>query len=230
MSADKNYRTIRAEVDQVCESTGRNPQDVLLISVSKTVGVPEVELAVSAGAHDFGENRPECLEEKSIALPQEHWHFIGNVQSRAIPRIVAHAQLVHSVYQEHHLHAIEKAAAKLNKVQDILIEVNVSGEESKGGCTPEDALSLVNVALSCPHVRPRGLMTMAPQGDKQVAFETFTGLAQLSERIKQEIEENDAEAFSELSMGMSEDWREAIKAGATMIRVGRAIFSDSFSE
>ena len=228
MSADANYRAIRQEVDQVCTQAGRDPKEVLLIGVSKTVGVPEVKQALSAGDHDFGENRPECLEEKATALPKENWHFIGNVQSRAIPRIVSHACLIHSVYQEHHIQAIEKAAAKLGKVQDILIEVNVSGEESKGGCTPDNALPLVRAALACPHVRPRGLMTMAPQGNKQVAMETFTGLAALFQQIKQEIGENDAEAFTELSMGMSEDWREAIHAGATMIRVGRAIFSDTF--
>jgi PLP dependent protein len=230
MSADENYRIIRQEVDEVCKQAGRNPQDVLLIGVSKTVGVPQVSLAITAGAHDFGENRPECLREKATALPHENWHFIGNVQSRAIPHIVEHACLIHSVYQEHHVKAIEKAANKLGKVQDILIEVNVSGEESKGGCAPDEALELVKAALACPHVRPRGLMTMAPQGNKQVAFETFSGLAALSEQIRQEIGENDARAFCELSMGMSEDWRQAIAAGSTMIRVGRAIFSDTFTE
>ena len=230
MSADENYRIIRQEVDEVCKQAGRNPQDVLLIGVSKTVGVPQVSLAITAGAHDFGENRPECLREKATALPRENWHFIGNVQSRAIPHIVEHACLIHSMYQGHHIKAIEKAAQKLDKVQDILIEVNVSGEESKGGCAPEEALELVKAALACPHVRPRGLMTMAPQGNKQVAYETFSGLAALSEQIRQEIGENDAQAFCELSMGMSEDWRQAIAAGSTMVRIGRAIFSDTFVE
>lgn len=230
MSADEKYRVIRREVDQTCKQVGRDPREVLLIGVSKTVGIPEVSSAISAGAHDFGENRPDCLVQKATALPQENWHFIGNVQSRAIPHIVEYACLIHSVYHEHHIQAIEKAASKLGKVQDILIEVNVSGEASKGGCHPSDALGLVRTALSCPHVRPRGLMTMAPQGDKHVAFETFTGLAALSCQLRQEIGENDAKAFSELSMGMSEDWHEAIAAGATMIRVGRAIFSDSFVE
>lgn len=228
MSANDQYLAVRQKVDAVCREAGRDPQDVLLIGVSKTVGVPEVELAVSAGAHDFGENRPELLQEKATALPEERWHFIGNIQSRAIPRIVEYATLIHSVYQERHILAIEKAAAARNKVQDILIEVNVSGEESKGGCSPADAAALVATALECPHVRPCGLMTMAPQGDTQVAYETFEGLSNLFHQLRAEMGENDKNAFNELSMGMSEDWPQAIAAGATMVRVGRAIFSEAF--
>ncbi len=230
MGADKRYLALRHKVDQVCKENGRNPDDVLLIGVSKTVGIPEVSLAVSAGAHDFGENRPECLEQKAQALPEERWHFIGNVQSRALPRIVPYAHLIHSVYQEHHIHAIEKVAARYDKIQDILIEVNVSGEESKGGCAPQETARLVAAALSCSHVRPRGLMTMAPQGDSRVAFETFQKLSALFHQLRAEMGENESEAFNELSMGMSEDWSEAIAAGATMVRIGRAIFSDSFVE
>lgn len=228
MSVEENYANVRKEVDAVCARVGRNPQDVLLIGVSKTVGIPEVGAAMSAGAHNFGENRPECLEQKALAYPTEQWHFIGNVQSRAIPRIVRYACLIHSVYHEHHLQAINKAAAKLNKVQDVLIEVNISGEETKGGCMPARALSLVQSALSLPNVRVCGLMTMAPQGNLQRASETFSGLSALCTSIRQEIGENENSAFCELSMGMSEDWREAIAAGATMVRVGRAIFSDTF--
>ena len=228
MSVGKNYCAVRSQVDDVCKQANRNPQNVLLIGVSKTVGIPEVAAAIEAGAHDFGENRPECLEQKATAFPGENWHFIGNVQSRAIPRIVQHACLIHSVYQKHHIQAIEKAAAHCDKVQRILIEVSISGEESKGGCVPSEALQLVKAGLLCEHVQVCGLMTMAPQGDKQQAHATFQGLASLFQQIRQEIGENDAQAFTELSMGMSEDWPQAIQAGATMIRVGRAIFSDSF--
>ena len=229
MSADAQYIQVKQEVERVAREAGRDPKEVLLIGVSKTVGVPEVKCALSAGAHDFGENRPDCLVEKATALPDENWHFIGNIQSRAIPRIVAHATLIHSVFEERHILAIEKAAAQCGKVQDILIEVNVSGEESKGGCTVQDAAHLVSVGQEGPHVRVRGLMTMAPQGDIVVARETFDGLKALHENLRSQMSDELAVHFSELSMGMSEDWPEAIHAGATMVRVGRAIFSETFA-
>ena len=229
MSSDAQYLAVKAQVEEIARKVGRDPQEVLIIGVSKTVGVPEVELAVSAGAHDFGENRPECLCQKAEALPQENWHFIGNVQSRAIPRIVKHACLIHSVYQAKHIEAINKAADQCGKVQDILLEVNISGEESKGGCTVQEAPELVELALSLENIRLRGLMTMAPQGDMECARQTFDGLSQLAIALRQTMTESQAKCFTELSMVMSEDWPEAIAAGATMVRVGRAIFSEGFS-
>lgn len=228
MGAFENYTRISQEVADVAAQYGRNPDSVRLISVSKTVGVPQVEDAVRAGAHLFGENRPELLAEKAQALPDEQWHFIGNIQSRRIPQIVQHACLIHSLYQESHADKIEAAASSLGKVQDVLVEVNVSGEESKIAADSEQARQLVRHCLALPHVRVCGLMTMAPQGDAQIAEQTFAGLAALAEEIRSDMNEDQAQAFCELSMGMSEDWREAIKHGATMVRIGRAIFSDGF--
>lgn len=228
MGAFENFTRISQDVADVAKEYGRDPESVRLISVSKTVGVPQVQDAIRAGAHLFGENRPELLAEKAEALPQEQWHFIGNIQSRRIPQIVQHACLIHSLYQESHADKIETAAASLEKIQDVLIEVNVSGEESKIAADPDQARDLVRHCLELPHLRVRGLMTMAPQGDSQVAEQTFAGLAALAEQLKSEMTESQAADFCELSMGMSEDWREAIKHGATMVRIGRAIFSDGF--
>lgn len=228
MSAFENYRRIAQDVARCAQENGRNPEDVNLIAVSKTVGVPQVEDAVRAGAHHFGENRPELLAEKSEALPDENWHFIGNIQSRRIPQIVQHACLIHSLYQESHADKINAAAAEMGKVQDVLIEVNVSGEESKIAATPEEARALLDHCLALPNVRVRGLMTMAPQGDPQAVEQTFAGLAALADSMREGMAQSDAEVFTELSMGMSEDWQQAIKHGATMVRIGRAIFSDAF--
>ena len=113
-------------------------------------------------------------------------------------------------------------------MQDILIEVNVSGEESKSGVSPDEAEALVDVCETLPNVRVRGFMTMAPQGDLEIASRCFEGLAKLAEKVRASLPASSAEAFNELSMGMSEDWREAVHAGATIVRIGRAIFSDSF--
>ena len=127
-----------------------------------------------------------------------------------------------------HAVKIDSRAARLGIVQDVLLEVNVSGEESKSGIAPADALDFARECAVLPHIRLRGLMTMAPQGDLRVAFDTFEGLARLAEDVRGGISADEAAVFNELSMGMSEDWREGVRAGATIVRIGRAIFSDSF--
>lgn len=110
----------------------------------------------------------------------------------------------------------------------MLLEVNVSGEESKSGVDPHEAPKLLAACLALPHVRVRGLMTMAPQGDLQVARAVFDDLARLHSQLRAALEPQAAAAFDGLSMGMSEDWREAVAAGATIVRIGRAVFSDAF--
>lgn len=224
----ERYENVRAELDEVCCACGRSPEEVTLVAVSKTVGVEEVAYAIEAGARDFGENRPDQLMMKADAYPQENWHFIGNIQSRRIRDIVGRASLVHSLFEERHARKIDEAARALDIVQDVLLEVNVSGEESKSGLTPDEVKSLLDVCRALPNVRVRGLMTMAPQGDLDVARDTFAGLARLRDELRDGLSAEEAEAFDELSMGMSEDWREAVQEGATLVRIGRAIFSDTF--
>lgn len=228
MGVGERYCTVRDEVARAARACGRDPRGVRVIAVSKTVGADEVAAASAAGAHDFGENRPDSLVPKAAALPGETWHFIGNIQSRRIPEIVASAQLVHSLFQDRHAQKIDAAAAAAGKVQDVLVEVNVSGEQSKSGLAPQDVPAFVQRTAALPHVRVRGLMTMAPQGDLAGARACFTGLARLRDEVRDVLDPGQAAEFNELSMGMSEDWREAVAAGATMVRIGRAIFDDSF--
>lgn len=207
---------------------GRNPEDVRLIAVSKTVDASMARCAFDEGARDFGENRPDDLCGKASALPQANWHFIGNIQSRRIHDIVASATLIHSLYKPSHAEKMQSCALALGKIQDVLIEVNVSGEESKGGCPADEVLDLVRYCCSMPNMRVRGLMTMAPQGDAGIAQACFEQLAALEKDIHGKLNEEHALCFTELSMGMSEDWRQAIRAGSTMVRIGRAIFSEAF--
>lgn len=228
MGIAQRYRRVEAELAEQCSLAGRSSEEVRLIAVSKTVGLAGVEGAVSAGAFDFGENRPEQIAEKSAAFSHVRWHFIGNIQSRRIPEIVASATLIHSLFQLSHARKIDEAAGRLGKVQDVLVEVNVSGEESKSGIRPEEALAFVREVSGLEHLRVRGFMTMAPQGDAFAARECFSGLRSLCEEVRARLPEADAAVFTELSMGMSEDWREAVAEGATMVRIGRAIFSDDF--
>lgn len=228
MGFKERYERTIAEAAACCAACGRDPRDVRVVAVSKTVGPDRVAEAIGAGAHDFGENRPDSLEEKHALFPQQTWHFIGNVQSRRIPGIVRDATLVHSLYQQRHVPKFDAAAAAAGKVQDVLLEVNVSGEESKSGLAPGDAADMLAYCGGFPHVRVRGLMTMAPQGDVERARACFADLARLRDDLRRGLDADRAAAFNELSMGMSEDWHEAIAEGATIVRIGRALFDDAF--
>lgn len=229
MTIEENYIRVRGEVEAACVAAGRPADAVMLLAVSKTVGPDGVRDAMEGGAVDFGENRPDQLVERAEEFPDRHWHFIGNIQSRRIAEIVRFASLVHSVYQEKHALKINDCAAALGKVQDVLIEVNVSGEESKSGIAPMEAGELLERCEKMGNLRVRGLMTMAPQGDMEVARETFRGLRELRDRLRGKLEGTDRDAFDQLSMGMSEDWKVAIEEGSTIVRIGRAIFSQNFT-
>ena len=227
MGIQEQYKALQEEVGKVCESCGRDPRDVMLVAVSKTVGADEIVEASQAGALDFGENRPDDLLEKYDAMPQARWHFIGNVQSRRISDIVPKSFLIHSVYKVDHLAKIDAAAKEAGKIQNMLLEIN-SGEESKGGLDPDMSFGFLAAARRLPNIRMCGLMTMAPQGDLDVARACFANLRALRDEIL-DMGVVDDTYFNELSMGMSEDWREGIAEGATIIRVGRAICSGDFA-
>lgn len=229
MGIAENYVRVKRELEEVCSACGRDLDEVTLLAVSKTVGVDGVREAIAAEAYDFGENRPDQLMEKAAEFPDRTWHFIGNIQSRRIPDIVPYADIIHSLYQQKHASKINDCAAALGKVQDVLIEVNVSGEASKSGISPEETISLLKQCQAMENLRVRGLMTMAPQGDMEATRRCFAGLRMLADTVRTQMDSTDADAFDQLSMGMSEDWEIAIEEGSTIIRVGRAIFSQNFS-
>lgn len=229
MSVGSRYKRVAQEVADQCLDCGRDPQEVTVLAVSKTVGLEEVQEAINAGASAFGENRPDELMHKAQAYPDVAWHFIGNVQSRRIKDIVAYADLIHSVYKEEHLAKIDAAAAEHNKCQPILLEVNVSGEESKSGLAPENVLSVLEASFAFPHLRVVGLMTMAPRNGAEVIDETFSGLRILQQTLQAAcLDDGIDHPLPVLSMGMTEDWPEAIAQGSTIVRIGRAIFDDAF--
>lgn len=214
------YAEIKEQVDARIAECGRRNDEVTLVAVSKTVGLDEVQDAISQGATDFGENRPEELVRKAEAFPDVNWHFIGNIQSRQIKNIVPHACLIHSLDKLEHAQKIDKIAAEIGKVQKVLVEVNVSGEESKAGLTAEELPQFLEELKSLNNLEVCGLMTMAPIQDAEHA-----DLPSPEEVFKRVHELGMESNLKELSAGMTNDWADAIKQGSTFVRIGRAIFA-----
>ncbi len=225
MEMEKNLAAVQLEIRQAALAAGRNPEEVKLIAVSKTKPVSMIEDAVKCGMRDFGENRPQELAEKFPQVPGVCWHQIGQLQRNKVKYIIDKAELIHSVDSLSLAEEIEKRAAAIDKVQNILIQVNISGEESKSGVTPEQAVELCRRISELSHVRIQGLMTISIAGlSEEGNFKIFSSLKKLAEEIAEEQIPN--VFMKELSMGMSHDFKEAIAAGATMVRVGSRIFGD----
>lgn len=228
MSLEERWNATVEDVRELCRKAGRDPSEVKIVAVSKTVGPDVVGEAVECGVTDFGENREKPFNEKLALYPDVNWHFIGTLQSNKARQVVGKACLIHSLDRDSLLDAIQKEAAKRGVVQNVLVEVSVSGEESKGGIAPSELPAFLERIAASGNVACKGLMTMAPQGDLNVARETFSGLREVAEQMASRYGASDSISMSELSMGMSEDYAQAIAEGATMVRIGRRIFSEDF--
>lgn len=227
-------RTIRDNLLEINEKiaaaairSGRGPGDVKLICVSKTVGEDEVREAVLAGQRDFAENRVQKLVEKQVLLADVsdtlRWHLIGQLQTNKIKYCAGRVELIHSIDRTGLLEALDRYAAKKGIVVEGLLEVNLSGEESKTGMRPEALEGFLEALPDNPRVILRGLMTMAPEGaEEKVLRKVFADCAGLAARIR-EMNIPNAPA-AELSMGMSGDYEAAVLEGATMVRIGTAVF------
>lgn len=204
------------------EKAGRNPDEVKLIAVSKTFPPEAIAAAYACGQFRFGENRLQELEEKVKKLPETiEWHLIGHLQSNKAQRAVQLATYIHSVDSEKLLRRLDRLAMEAGKKPKILLEINISGEESKFGTTESDAVKLVQAALTCEHLELAGLMTMAPYEAPETALHNiFGGLRRLRDYLENHLQIK----LPELSMGMSSDFEIAIQEGATFVRVGTAIF------
>ena len=222
MGTKERYEAVAASLQEACIRAGRAPEEVTLVAVSKTVGPDEVACAIQGGARHFGENRPDPLVQKADLFPDSTWHFIGNIQSRRLRDVVGRAWLVHSLFEESHARKIDELARERGIVQDVLLEVNVSGEASKSGLQPDQVRAMLETCATLANVRVRGLMTMAPIGDMQAARSAFAGLRMLRDQLHADFPD-----LTELSMGMTDDWPIAVEEGATIVRIGRAIFSDT---
>lgn len=224
MSVAENLKTIRERVDAACERAGRRPEEVTLIAVSKTKPLSMLQEAYRAGARDFGENKVQEILEKYPEMPEDaRFHMIGHLQTNKVKQVVGKAVLIHSVDSLHLAEKIEQEAAKRDLTADILLEVNVAREESKFGLMLEEVIPLLEEVKNLPHVRVRGLMTIAPNVENpEENRKHFKKLYQLYVDIKSKNIDNGT--MSVLSMGMTGDFEVAVEEGATMIRVGTGIF------
>jgi PLP dependent protein len=220
-----NIETIREEIDAACLDAGRDPAGVRLIAVSKTHPASLVKEAYDTGQIAFGESYvQEFLEKCDDPLLEElgiEWHFIGHLQSNKIRSIIGKVSLIHGIDKLSTAEELSKRALQHNLQVDYLLEVNTSGETSKYGMSPEEVLSSTEALFTLSNITLRGLMTIASP-DRVKAQQEFRQLRTLLESLKPISP--DPSKLTELSMGMSGDFREAIHEGATMIRVGTAIF------
>ena len=210
-------------VNETAASAGREPGEVKLLAVSKTFPASDVLEAYNAGQREFGENRVQELEQKVPALPKDIvWHLIGHLQSNKAAKAAELADWVHSVDSVKLVNKLSDAAQKAGKTLKILLEVNVSGEESKYGIrTKEDLYQVAEAAVAAPALEWKGLMTMAPAAaEGEELKQVFAGLRQM----RDELEQKYSVTLPELSMGMSGDYPAAIAEGATIVRIGTAIF------
>ena len=220
-----NIAVVRKNIELACERAGRNPEEVTLIAVSKTKPLSDIEEVISTtDTRDFGENKVQEMVDKyeKVSTPV-NWHLIGHLQTNKVKYIVDKACLIHSVDSFNLAKTIEKEAVKRNVTANILIEVNVAEEETKFGVRCEEILPLIEQIKDLPHVKVKGLMTIAPfvenPEDNRVYFRTLRDLS--LDIASKNIDNID---MSVLSMGMTNDYVVAVEEGATLVRVGTGIF------
>ena len=217
--------TVSERIAAAAERSGRRAADVRLVVVTKEVPADQIRVAIEAGAADLGENRVQELlpkmDELSWLVPGPRWHFIGTLQKNKVRSVAGRVALIHSIDSVALGQAVAKRAADEGTTQDALLEVNASGERSKHGLAPDQAEGALEALAGERGLRIRGLMTIAPQGSLALARSTFEALRDLRDRLGKTIA---GAAVTELSMGMTDDFEPAIEEGATIVRIGTAIF------
>lgn len=226
MSIAERLRQVRGEIRAAAVKAGRNPDEVRLVAVSKTRPGADVTEAFHAGQTLFGENYVQEFTAKSAEVAEAvEWHFIGHLQSNKVKYIAGLVSMVHSVDRLSLAEEISRQWARVNKTCNVLVQVNVSGEATKSGTTGDDALNLVRAVSLLPNIQVQGLMTMPPFFDDPAAARPyFAELKRLSVMIA--AEDIPGVEMKELSMGMSGDFEAAIQEGATLVRIGTAIFGE----
>ena len=218
-----NYKNAMSRLETALEESGRNVKDVLVIGASKTMPLERILFVRdNTDVKIFGENRVQELLEKYT--PDVRWHFIGQLQTNKVKYIIDKVELIHSVDRISLLQEIDRQAKKHGKVQDILIEVNIGGEEKKGGVAPEEVIDFAKEVDKYPSVRLKGLMSVLPNVEKDALDAFYLQLSKLYDTLKQT--RLDHADIRYLSAGMSNDYDVAVKYGANIVRLGRALFGE----
>jgi len=218
-----NLERIQAQIETACLKSGRKPETVKLVTVTKSVEPTEIPVLLDLGLREFGENRWQVAKPKLEleCAAQAAWHFIGTLQLNKVKYIVPRFQWIHSIDSTELGQAISQAAMKHDREINALVQVNVSGEQQKHGIYPEETFSVVEQLWRLPGIRLRGLMTMAPKTDDPESTRfVFRELARVLSDLQKKF---DPDVMNQLSMGMSDDFPVAIEEGATIIRIGRSL-------
>lgn len=224
MTITEHIAAVRREMAEAARESGRSERDIILVGASKMNDDAACQEAIAAGVDALGENR---VQEMTAKLAQNAYdgaplHFIGHLQRNKVRQVVGKAALIQSIGSEALLREVEKEAARQQLVQDILLEVNIGGEEAKSGFAPAQLEDAARAAQAMSHVRVRGLMTIPPaDSDRDTNIRYFQEVRALYVDINEKLFHNELKC---LSMGMSGDFEDAIRNGATMVRVGTAIF------
>lgn len=221
-----NVAAVQEKIRQTAQGCGRDPDSVTLVAATKVQTSDTIRNAIRAGITVCGENRVQELTAhlEDNAYEGARVHFIGHLQTNKVKFVVGKVDMIESIDSSRLLQAVEKQAEKVGVVQDILLEVNIGQEESKGGAAAQDLLALAREAVSCPHVRLRGIMCIPPAAASEEENRGFfQETYQLFVDIKEKLEDN-SDTIDCLSMGMSGDYPLAIQGGSTMVRVGTALF------
>ena len=218
-----NVAQVRARIAAAANRSGRRTEDVSLVAVSKTVGAARVREAAAFGLRAFGENRVQEAREKVAAVPDVTWHLIGSLQRNKAKEAVRLFTVIESVDSEALAEELSRRAEQQERAVDVLVQVNIAREPQKHGASPEEAAAVVRRAAALPWLRLRGLMTIAPAvSDPGEVRPVFRALRELRESLQ----DSAGVPLPELSMGMTDDFEVAIEEGATLVRIGRAIFAD----
>ncbi len=215
-----NLKSLQAEIAAAARKAGRDPQEVLLLAVTKTVGIEDVRRAAALGLQDFGENRLQEAAQKLQAFSDLRWHFIGHLQTNKVKQVLESFSLIHSLDRLTLAKELQRWGDRLEKEIEALIQVNVSGEDSKFGLEPSQLPDFLLEISELPRIKVKGLMTMAPWvEDPEEVRPLFRQLREL-----RQANARPCLPLHQLSMGMTNDYAIAVEEGATIVRIGSALF------